>query len=182
MERINNDPQQVLLRKSRNNLIVMGSGIILFGVWTAFKMLAMLVLLKDETIEGLRKMASGVNAGATGEWNSVIPEDTVYLITMVLVALFMALALCARAYVGMSAISEGRGKRKRSFYLVVAAVIICFNMASFILNFISVNEPEQMGAFTRDTSFSGLIIEFTSMVMLIEMLVSAIRARQITGR
>ena len=61
MQFINNEPKQIEIRKSQNTLIVVGSGIILFGVWSAVKMLSMLFLLRKETVEGILSITGPVS-------------------------------------------------------------------------------------------------------------------------
>ena len=55
MNHINNDIDHILLRRSQNTLIVVGSGTILFSVWTVVKTLGSLLLLRDELVAFLRK-------------------------------------------------------------------------------------------------------------------------------
>ncbi|MCQ2563281.1 MAG: hypothetical protein MJ128_02155 [Mogibacterium sp.] len=77
MNFIDNDPKQVAIRKYRNTLIVVGTGIILFGVWTVVKMLGSFFILKDETIAAMRKISHiGVDE---------LPDDALFYITLVVV-------------------------------------------------------------------------------------------------
>ena len=57
--------------------------------------------------------------------------------------------------------------------------MIIFGISSFFTNFFSVSEEPTYGALSQDTTISGLIIELTSVIMLTEMVVSAVRIRQL---
>ena len=103
MNFIDNDPKQVAIRKYQNTLIVVGSGIILFGVWTVVKMMGSFFLLKDETVAALR--------GFGGAAMDDIPDEAVFYISLVAVLVIMLVILAIRTYVGLSAISEGRGQK-----------------------------------------------------------------------
>ena len=55
MERVNNEPEQIRLRKAQNTLMVVGSGTILFSLWSLFRMAASFFMLRNETIAALRE-------------------------------------------------------------------------------------------------------------------------------
>ena len=57
MNHINNDMDHILMRRSQNTLIVVGTGTILFSVWTVVKTMSSFVLLKDEVIASVRRTA-----------------------------------------------------------------------------------------------------------------------------
>ena len=59
--------------------------------------------------------------------------------------------------------------------------MIISGAASFFTNFFRTAPASSMGAFSADTTISGLIIELTSVIMLIEMVVSAVRIRKLKG-
>ncbi len=171
MNFIDNDPKQVAIRKYRNTLIVVGTGIILFGVWTVVKMLGSFFILKDETIAAMRKISHiGVDE---------LPDDALFYITLVVVMIIMLVILAIRTYVGLSAISEGRGNKKHGPYLLLAVIMIISGVMSFFASFFRTASETPMGAFSADTTVSGLIIELTSVIMLTEMVVSAVRIRKL---
>lgn len=174
MDFINNDPKQVAIRKYQNTLIVVGSGIILFSVWTVVKLLGSFFLLQDETVAAMREIG--------GAGMEEIPDSAVFYITLAVVMLIMLVVLAIRVYVGLSAISEGRGKRKSRLYLLLAVIMIISGIMSLYTSFFRVDPQSAMGALSTDNSLSGLIIELTSAIMLTEMVISAIRMRRLTGR
>lgn len=171
MNFIDNDPKQVAIRKYQNTLIVVGTGIIFFGVWTVVKMLGSFFILKEETVAALRKISRvGVDE---------LSDDALFYISLVAVMIIMLVILAIRAYVGMSAISEGRGNKRHGPYLLLAVIMIISGVISFIANFFRTAPETSMGAFSADTTISGIIIELTSVIMLTEMMVSAVRIRKL---
>lgn len=171
MDCINNDPKHIAIRKTQNTLIVVGSGIVLFGIWTAVKMLGSFFLLKEETIAAMRMLG--------GEGMDELSDTAVFYITLVMVMLVMLVILAIRTYVGLSAISEGRGKKSRILYIPIAVIMIIFGIISFYTSFTTVEDLGTYGAFSKDTTMSGLIIELTSVIMLTEMVVSAVRIKRL---
>ena len=173
MDFINNDPKEIRKRRSQNTLIVVGTGIILFGIWTAVKLLGSFFMLKKETVAALRMIG--------GDGIAELSDTAVFYVALFVVMVIMLVILAVRTYVGLSAIDEGRGKKRHRFYLPVAIIMIIGGIASFFTNFFSVNENLSYGALSPDTTISGLIIELTSVIMLIEMVVSAVRIRKLNG-
>ena len=174
MNHINNDADHILIRKSQNTLIVVGSGTILFSIWTAVKLLGTLFLLRDETIAAARKYidANGVAASDTLIFHVLLAG------TIICLLLFVGI----RTYIGLAAVSEGRGRRRHRSYLILAVIMIIFNSLAAITIIISSNSQESLGAFTINTSLSSFVIELTSTVMLAGMVLSAVRLRRARRR
>ena len=169
MEHINNDPDHILIRKSQNTLIVVGSGTILFSIWTAVKVLSSLFLLRTETVASVRKL--------TDLNDSTYSDKMIFIITLVIYLIIVAIFVAFRTYVGRAAIAEGIGRRRRRGYLVIAVIMIVMSMLTIINNLRTTGETETALAIYDNTSFSSLIIELTSMIMLIEMVSSAVKIR-----
>ena len=170
MQFINNEPKQIEIRKSQNTLIVVGSGIILFGVWSAVKMLSMLFLLRKETVEGILSITGPVEE---------LPEAVIFWVVVGIIIIIMAVILGIRLYMGMSAIAEGRGKRRSPLYILIALFIIISDIVFLITAFFTAEASQQLGALTRNQSISTMIIDATSMIMLIEMVISALKVRKL---
>ena len=169
---VNNEPEQKEIRKSQNTLIVVGTGTILFGIWTAVKFLGLFIMLREETVAALKDKIGTVEG----------LSDRFIFWTIIGVSIIVTLfALAVRTYVGLSAISEGRGKRPKNIYLVFAIIMIINAVWTFCNSFFTVQAPEQLGALTRDQSISALIIEATSIIMMTQMVVSAFKIRKLAG-
>ena len=105
MQSVNNEPDQIEIRRSQNTLIVVGTGTILFTVWSTVKMLSILFMMRKEIVSVFKNKFSEI-------------ADT----------------------------------------------------------------PERIGALTNDQTISGVIIEATSMIMICQMIFSAVRIRKLTAR
>jgi hypothetical protein len=171
---INNDIDHILLRRSQNTLIVVGSGTILFSVWTVVKTLGVLFLLKDESVAVVKK--------AIDETGIILSDQQVFCIVLVIMLVIMLLFLAVRTFIGLSAISEGRGFRMRKGYLILAVIMIILSTAAAAINFFSARSQEYFVAFSNNDSLPAHIIELTSMIMLVELVFSAIRIRRVRKR
>jgi hypothetical protein len=67
----------------------------------------------------------------------------------------MLVILAIRTYVGLSAISEGRGKKSRILYIPIAVIMIIFGIISFYTSFTTVEDVGTYGAFSKDKTMSG---------------------------
>lgn len=173
MRFVNNEPEQIEIRKCQNTLIVVGAGIILFGIWTMVKTMGMLFLLRDETIAAFRNSVADI-AG--------VSDETIFRAMVAITLIAAAAVLAVRAYIGLSAISEGRGRKRSMIYLLLTGILIISGISSLVTDFFSMSEPEQLGAFTNDQSFSAAIIEATSLIMMTQMLVSSLKIRKLAHR
>ncbi len=136
--------------KTEVNLITIGTGVIFFGLWTFIKFMLSYFLADDR----INNNDSGV----------------IYVFTFVF-ALFLAFLHC---YIGLSARAEGNGKKKSPVYIVVAGILV------FLINLFIVIEIFLI--FTSEFTFSliiSVIIDTTSMVFLVELIVNSIKIRQI---
>ena len=169
MNHINNDMDHILMRRSQNTLIVVGTGTILFSVWTVVKTLSSFVLLKDEVIVSIRNTADEVGF--------ILSEQQLFYIVLVIMLIFLILFLAVRTYIGRAAISEGRGVRRRKGYLILATIMIIINTAAVAANYLLPESHEYLGEFSTNNSLPALIIEVTSLIMMAEMVFAALRLR-----
>ena len=177
MNHINNDIDQIRIRRSQNTLIVVGTGTILFSVWTVIKTLGAFFLLKNESVDVVKE--------AAGEIGVALSDQQVFYIVLAVMVLFMILFLAVRTFIGRSAILEGRGLRRGNGYLILASILIILGIASLVTSIFSTGSQESLSVFSvfsNYTSLSTLIIEFTSMIMLVELVYSAIRIRIVRKR
>ena len=170
MEFVNNKPEQIKIRKSQNTLIVVGTGTVLFSIWSAVKLLSVVFLLRQEIVEAILKQTGTVED---------IPDDAVFLACCGDVHCFLRLLLWASGFTWVCPlIAEGQGKRRSIFYIIIAVFMILLTTLSVCMSFFITKEPDQFSALTGDQSFSALIIDATSVIMLTQMVVSALRIRQ----
>ena len=171
---INNDLDHILMRRSQNTLIVVGTGIILFSIWTVVKTLGLVFMLKDESIAIARKAADKIGIS--------ISDQHLYYIVLAVMLIIMLLFLAVRTYIGRAAISEGRGVRRRKGYLILAVILIIINTVAVTANYLLPESQEYLGELSTNNSMPALIIEVTSMIMMVEMVFAAVRLRRARRR
>ena len=159
------------LRKYQNMLIIIGTGVIYFGVWGYVKLAMYFVSNRSNLLETFSK---------TMDVETLTPEilQVFYIITFAMILLMGGIIFAVRLYVGLSARAEGMGRRHGVFYLVVAVLIVLIEggilVASVVLYF-SGNGGE--------TSFLDMlataVVELTSVVLTAEMVVSAVKVKRL---
>ena len=154
------------LRRSQNMLVCVGTGVITFGFWSLIKGVMMLILYKDHLTELVEAAASpGVSA------------KTIYDIFLVLMGIMVFIDLLIRLYVGLSARKDGMEKsiRKHRGYPVftlILAVVSTISLVVDLVQFIEIFETVLDGVVT-------IFIDFTSLVMSIELFVGTIKVNNL---
>ena len=170
-----NSPEAILKRRTQNTLIIVGNGIIVFGLWTLIKTVGIFLMYRTELIRDIRTL---------GELNSTDYSDfTIFSVMFFTTLILLSFIIFIRSYVGLSAISEGRGRRRSILYILITLVMIWLNCMSFIqltINLILGEEGERaVYSLSEDPSVSSVIIELTSIIMMIQMVRAAIRIRRL---
>ena len=146
---------EVQKRKLEINLKTIGTGVILFGVWTFVKFAVNFMLFGselDETIGENVRLAINI-----GIWIVVSIDALIHL------------------YIGMSAKAEGNGKRKGRLFLGLTAVITVLYALLLPLEFAAI--------FLHDTGWASLIVTFiidvTATVFLAEVFLYTVKLRRL---
>ena len=106
--------QQARIRRLQDTLIIAGDGVIAFSAWSLAKTALFLTLTENEQLHQLLGL-----------------DDTIPIVFFAIVlGFFLCIDLVVRVFIGMSARSEGRGKKKGPFYLIVAALAAIANAVS----------------------------------------------------
>ena len=144
-------------------LIIIGTGVIAFGVWSVIKTVLYYALSRDEMLRILKEQ--GLEQGY---------EAGVY----VLIALALAFILGLRIYIGLSARAEGVGKRRGNGYVVLAAIMTLANFGGFVLSVVGAFELELTLDNIVDLSVT-FVVELTSIATMAELVYSALRVRNL---
>ena len=150
------------LRRSQVTLVTLGTGVILFGVWSVVKSL---LYFRTNLFADLD--------------TQVEPELLPYMLaTVVIVALFVLADLGIRLKIGRRARAEGMGRRQKNGYLILAALIVLVNITGDLLGvyYIAKNGvPEQSGL----DYVVSVLVDLSSTVLLAELIITALRVRKL---
>ena len=150
------------LRRKQVTLVTLGTGVILFGVWSVVKSL---LYFRTNLFADLDTQAE--------------PELLPYMLaTVVIVALFVLADLGIRLKIGRRARAEGMGRRQKNGYLILAALIVLVNITGDLLGvyFIVKNGvPEQSGL----DYVVSVLVDLSSTVLLAELIITALRVRKL---
>lgn len=152
------------IRKHQTTLICSGLAVIAFGIWSIVR--ALLVFWFNMT-----RVRSVVSEQMPAEGLDLSPE-TIITISVIVVFVFLILDLFFRFYVGLSALSEGRGKYKRSTYIVLSVLFLVLSACGQVALFVSSAREE-----LTVKIFVTLIIEFSSNIAFVEIIRSAAAIR-----
>ena len=170
---INNSKEQLEIRKAENTLIVVGMGVMIFSVWSAIKILGTMIVRKDGVLDFIQ---------STMAENQVISDYFVYVAFIIIFGIFLAFGVAAQLFVGLSAISEGRGRTAGRLYPVLTVLFILANTMSAVSAVRGLFSEQETEFVMQDVSLASVVIEVTSLIMLIEMLASSIKLRRYRRR
>ncbi|MBR2086878.1 MAG: hypothetical protein IJ906_07060 [Oscillospiraceae bacterium] len=145
------------LRRCRDHLASIGTGILMFGAWSVIKLNMELFVSKWDALETL-------------------PQEKRWIGVLILLVIdsFLSLTILAwNLFVGLSARSEGRKGRKHVLYLVLAAGMIVLYIPTLI------GEIEDFSD-RFDNLGMGIVtvyIDLTIIVTLIELEYAAIKSK-----
>ena len=173
MIKTDNSESTIRLRKHQDTLVTVGKGIIVFSLWSVAKTIGTMLLNREDLTEAFKKLMGFADAKEA----AVIPDELVYAVVMAVMVIALLIDLLIRLKVGRSAIREGRGIRKSGFYLFLTFLLIIssfMTLLSYVMKSTQTETDLQIArAMGEELSFSAFVIELTSFVMMIEMLLSA---------
>lgn len=141
------------VRRLENNLMTIGTGVIAFGVWSFVKFALSYLLLGDDY------------------WDDMAEE--IKTAVVIIVWVYSVLNVLMYLWLGLSARAEGRGKKKRLFYLIVIGIVATYSVFIIVLELASLFT--YFHAVTE--TVVAIIIDVTRMVFLIEIMASAAKLR-----
>ena len=150
------------IRKHRNTLNILGTGTMALGIWNVIKFIIGLISTPKEILDEL--------------FAEQIYTDNMMLLILILIVLLggsMALYL----YAGDRARAEGRGKKKRSFYIGVVFLLSLMHTLSALYLVITLLS----GYDIRESVLSiivAVIVDMTAAITLAEMGWSAVMIRK----
>ena len=168
---VNNTERRIALRRAENTLMVVGLGIILFSAWSAVRTVGLVLLYRTKILTIIKE--------SLGEMDDVpISDNTLFGILLAMVGIFLLFTIALRLFIGLSAMAEARGKRSGIFYILLTVFLIWVNIHFTIDTFLKVVATPAVDYELESPTFAGVFIELTSVVMMIEMVISAVRVRK----
>ena len=166
------DDLQVSLRKYQHVLAVVGLGVIVFGIWSIVKSAVYLSLS-----EPLKELAAeGYEMAKSADHESLITMGSLIFFLVI----FNLVDLVIRWKVGKKAIAISRGlKTPTTGFFILTAIITVMDFWEFLVGFLTIIGVIQSEEDMTDR-LSTLLMDLTSAVMLVEMIVAAVMILKIT--
>lgn len=141
------------IRRLENNTFTLGTGVIAFSVWALLRY-TVSFFLDFSYVEGL---------------------ETAFRVAFLIIIVGFALSdVLLHLYIGVSARSEGKGKKKTPVYLVLTVIVI-------MVYLLAIGYELYLLYFTRNyfTILVTMLTDVTSVVIFIELFVYAVQLRRI---
>ncbi len=104
------------LRKRRDDLMVIGSGFVLLGIWDMIKTAAAFVMENGNVVD------------EAGDGMQIIARIILFAFAFVVGGIDFLI----RYYIGKSAIAEGQGLAKKNGYLVLAGILLFLSVINVV--------------------------------------------------
>lgn len=159
---------EALLRRHRDTLLIVGQGNLLFGIWGVIRTVMTYILQSSEREKLIADFRS------SPEYRPDL-ESLFYIIFFALMFLLLLGELLLRLYIYRAARAEAEGEHRRGLYIVLAGVMA---VTAVVLQIVSVVTGQYKDMDLFDLSVT-LMIELTSSILLLDLVRSAIRVRQL---
>ena len=163
---------QTELIKHRHTLAVVGMGAIAFGIWSLVKSILYFVLV--EPIGGI----------ISSNYDSIIDSRgealAVYAVSIAIVFLFVMIDMLFRWIVGRKAMAISKGEKEPGIgFFILSAILMLMDLTELVMGVLAIAGVVSSGEDMFDR-VSTLLVDFTSVVMLIEMIFAAVMIRKLT--
>ena len=155
-----NDEDSVKKRLYGDRLVLSGRALIILGIWSSIKAIIIFYL-------ALPQISEFVTEG------DIVPEEIVRNVKLILMAIFViliAIVFLFHLYIGRSAMKNGYGKKRTTFYLVLTVIVIISTIASDV-------QIVMEGLDIID--LASMVVDFTVVYACCDILYSAIKLRTI---
>lgn len=159
---LKNDPGSLRYRRESSTLVVLGTGVMVFGIWSIIKLIGTFAFRIP-----LFTASEEEDLGSVG-----------MLFAVIIAVIIVSVDVLLRIFVGIRARREGAGKKAGKAYLVFLVLMIIVSVISVIVEIDAVLSAE------RDffDSYANLIMELTSLVVSFEVYMAAIYVRRFRAK
>ena len=155
-----NDEDSVKKRLYGDRLVLSGRALIILGIWSSIKAIIIFYL-------ALPQISEFVTEG------DIVPEEIVRNVKLILMAIFViivAIVFLFHLYIGRSAMKNGYGKKRTTFYLVLTVIAIISTIASDV-------QIVMEGLDIID--LASMVVDLTVVYACCDILYSAVKLRKI---
>ncbi len=149
-----------IIKKCESNIVISGTWFVLFGLWSVLKLVISMIYSED----GIRKIL--------GEMEFDTEFDKVVIVLGFII--FAIIILTVHAYIGMKAISYGRGRKRRKFFLFVAGGVLALTVWGIPSYFKDCQEGHVI-SMIDDTKIAAMLVDLVVLYILLDMIISVIR-------
>ena len=143
-----------------DTLAISGTAVIIFCLWSILKTVFPIVFFLTSSESALDPES---------------PVDLLLIFILVMLAILLAADLLMRLFVGLSARSDGRGKKKRIIYLIFAFILLAYSVFGSVTSFM------YFGRFD-DSLFSAIlstVVDLTSVFANVVLIIYSIKVRKL---
>ena len=158
------------LRRNQDKLINIGMGVIAFGVWSAVRTMMQMYVQRQDYIKQIK---DGMETMSTEE-QEMFSDAFIFGIFFAMMFVALAVGMGLRLYVGLSARSEGFGKKKGYGYLIVGFILEVIWIMSIVSSFTNSSDD----FYDPLEQVVIVLIDITSVVIMIELFISAFRVKR----
>ena len=170
--------EEIKLRKYEHALVISGVGVIAFGLWSVVKAVIYFILLPMKQLK-----AAAMGQDLVDVQLQATDRETAFLLAAAIIFV-LVLDFAMRLYIGRSAFIDGRRLKKKRFAYVIMAMFVAAGLVSNL-----VTRYMQMGS-GKETAWESVVasanvsvvVDITSLLALIEMIVAAIMVRRLRKR
>lgn len=174
---------EIELRKHQNNLVIVGTGVIIMGFWSVAKSIMMCTIDKGKLETLVEKLVN--ESGYDKEIASYITVSNVMLLATIITLLVTFTGLSVRMYIGKCALAEGKGKKRGNLYLLMAILLALTNGIFLLFNIYSIISTEEASlgtAMNIANDIVTIIVDLTCLITTLVMIRSVIKLRKITKK
>ena len=143
------------IRRTQDNLFVLGTSVIAFGLWNLIKFTVYFFFNSDDIKQAV--------------------DEKYFMFSIIVTWVMIFISFLLRCFIGISARAEGKGKRKSVLYLVFTGIIMSVYFLIIVFEtFFFIFQLEHI--FTMVVT---LIIDITSFMFLLELMINSIRIRHL---
>lgn len=152
-------------RRCQSNLIYSGMSFIAFGVWDVIKFLLYIYFQPYKITD----IINGMDLDASNPELVALAKN----ILAILFFIIFTIDILFHIYVGLSAIKEGQGKKKRKIYIFLAGLYGLFTLGSSVFSLLKGEY------FEFSATITSVVVDITSCFAIVMIIISSVKLYQI---